>query len=103
MFNKNDNQEVRSRNMAAPRVSEEIKESDSNMFEGMISIRAVLSTDCKNRRITKLLYSKERTEKKRRENSDGLPAKRKNTDLLSKLRREARIDQDGSRNLSTAE
>ena len=53
--------------MAAPRVSEEIKESDSNMFEGMISIRAVLSTDCKNRRITKLLYSKERTEKKRRE------------------------------------
>ena len=50
--------------MSAPRVSEEIKESDSNMFEGMISIRAVLSTDCKNRRITKLLYSKERTEKK---------------------------------------
>ena len=89
MFNKNDNQEVRSRNMAAPRVSEEIKESDSNMFEGMISIRAVLSTDCKNRRITKLLYSKERTEKKGA-NSDGLPAKRKDTDLLSKLRREAR-------------
>lgn len=34
-------------NTAYPRVSEEKKEADSNMFEGMISVRAVLNTGCK--------------------------------------------------------
>jgi len=48
-------------------VSEEKKEADSNMFEGMISVRAVLNTGCKNRMITRLLYAKERTDKNRRE------------------------------------
>ena len=41
-------------NTACPRVSEEKKEADSNMFEGMISVRAVLNTGCKNRMITRL-------------------------------------------------
>lgn len=54
-------------NTAYPRVSEEKKEADSNMFEGMISVRAVLNTGCKNRMITRLLYAKERTDKNRRE------------------------------------
>ena len=52
-------------NTACPRVSEENKEADSNMFEGMISVRAVLNTGCKNRMITRLLYAKERDVYKR--------------------------------------